>query len=198
MRIKIYVEGGAKGKQARAKVREGFNAFFSKCGFEGTLPSVVPCGSRNDAFDGFHTEKSQTSGTNVCLLVDSEDPMENIEETWVHLKHRDNWDRPDGAVNDDVLMMTTCMETWFVADRETLARVFGKDFSASSLPADTEQENRDRKVLLTGLKKATAKCSGPYEKGDKSFDVLSEIQPDTVIPKLPSLKRIVRILEERL
>lgn len=28
-----------------------------------------------------------------------------------------NWDPPTGATDNQVLLMTTCMETWIVADR---------------------------------------------------------------------------------
>ena len=52
-------------------------------------------------------------------------PVSDIEETWVHLHRRDSWRRPRGARNDQVLLMTTCMETWIVADHTSLREHFG-------------------------------------------------------------------------
>jgi len=53
------------------------------------------------------------------MLVVSEDPIADEEEPWQHLRQSpdDNWDPPTGATDNQVLLMTTCMETWIVADR---------------------------------------------------------------------------------
>lgn len=198
MSVTIYVEGGGTGKQARTKVREAFGKLFVKCGFTGRRPGIVPSGARNDAYDAFKTESNSAADTTVCLLVDSEDPIVDIEKTWEHLKQRDGWDRPNGSTDEDVLLMATCMETWIVADRDTLASFFGKGFNASCLPADSGQETRGRKVLLDSLKKATKDCSKSYAKGDVSFELLGCVDPEITSPKLPSFERVVRILDEKL
>ncbi len=62
------------------------------------------------------------------MLVDSEYPVANIEKTWEHLKQRDNWDRPAGADDEHVLLMTTCMETWIATDRRGCERISAPDF----------------------------------------------------------------------
>lgn len=71
----------------------------------------------------------------VFMLIDSEDPMANIEATWPHLKVRDGWEKPENAGDEQVLMMTTCMETWIVADRAALKSHFGQNLQESGLPA---------------------------------------------------------------
>ena len=68
----------------------------------------------------------------VALLIDSEEPLSNIDETWDHLMRRDRWQRPRGAQDDQVLFMTTCMETWIVADYNALRAHFGQGIQRSA------------------------------------------------------------------
>jgi hypothetical protein len=68
------------------------------------------------------------------MLIDSEDPVVDIEKTWQHLKTGDNWERPAATSDDEVLFMTTCMESWIVADRETLKKHYGHKLHESALP----------------------------------------------------------------
>ena len=94
----------------------------------GRLPKLVACGGRSAAFDAFKTAHSKSRKSDfVALWIDSEDPVTDIEATWEHLKNRkdDQWGRPSRAKNEQVLLMTTCMETWIVADRKTLAEHYG-------------------------------------------------------------------------
>ena len=198
MSAQIFIEGGAKGKAARHRVREGFGKLFNKCKFGGRLPAVIPSGSRNDAFDNFKNAIEKNSSQMALLLVDSEDPMDDIEQTWKHLLQRDPWTQPRGATDEHALLMTTCMETWFVADRETLRIHYGTCLNEGKLPADTSREKRHRHDLLKALEDATKECSNSYGKGDRSFELLAEIDPDRLIDRLPSFARIVRILKDKL
>jgi hypothetical protein len=78
------------------------------------------------------------------MLVDSEDPVDDPDKTWAHLKKRDGWDRPSGATDEQVLLMTTCMETWIVADRATIKAHYLQKLQESGLPATYDLENRSR------------------------------------------------------
>ena len=85
------------------------------------MPKLSAVGSRESAFDRFETALSDTDNSDfVALLIDSEDPITDVERTWDHLRQRDGWSRPEGGTDDQVLFMTTSMETWIVADRSAL------------------------------------------------------------------------------
>ena len=194
--VRIYVEGGGV-SGGNSRCREGFRRLLEKCGFKGRMPKIVACGSRNQAYDKFKTALSG-SDKNIMLLVDSEDPVRNINETWEHLRRRDNWDRPQGAVDNDVLFMTTCMETWIVADHAALKEYFGNRLMESALPPLQDIESRNRKYVYNRLVAATRQCPGPYKKGPKSYEVLGRLDPERIEEYLPSFKRMRSILNSTL
>lgn len=197
--IIIFVEGGGDTTNSKVRCREGFTRLFEKSGFEGRLPRVLPCGSRNDAFDAFQTAHRQSTLTYVALLVDSEDPINNdIEQTWKHLKTRDGWERPAGATDDQVLLMTTCMETWIVADRVALNRLYPNCLQPSALPAETNSEQRNRHAVQDALVNATKDCKNAYANNKRSFEALANVDPATLKANLPSFARMLRILNEKL
>jgi Domain of unknown function (DUF4276) len=116
----IYLEGGGDSRDLPIRCLKGFRKLLERCGYLGRLPKLVACGGRSAAFDAFKTALSHTrKGDFVALWIDSEDPAADAEAAWEHLKARkgDGWKRPKRATDEQVLFMTTCMETWIVADR---------------------------------------------------------------------------------
>lgn len=197
----IYLEGGGDSRDLQIRCREGFRKLLERCGYVGRLPRLVACGGRGAAFDAFKTAlASARKGDIVALWIDSEDPLGDVEATWEHLKGRkgDGWDRPAGATNEQVLFMTTCMETWIVADRETLSKHYGADLQESALPALQSLEVRARDAVQSALVNATRRCSNAYTKGKRSFEVLGQLDPATLIEHLPSFARVRRILDASL
>lgn len=191
----IFLEGGGNVTELRARCRNAFTSLFSKCGLEGKLPRFVACGSRQDAFKRFKTALSDGNDYNfLAMLIDSEDPVEEIELTWKHLKTRDNWAQPRGAIDDQVLFMTTCMETWIIADLSTLATYYGSNFNKKLIPT-TNLESRNRHEVFGDLVNVS---DGKYSKGKQSFEVLSKINPDAIEPHLPSFQRVRKILNQYL
>ena len=198
MSVTIYVEGGGN-PQTDTACRKGFRELFLKCGFGGRLPRIMPCGSRNEAYDDFVNALMRASRDDVVmLLVDSEDPIADINRTWQHLRGRDGWQRPRNADDEDVLFMTTCMETWIVADHNALRDYFGRNFQETALPPLDNLENRSRQDVLNRLERATRNCRAPYRKGPRSFEILGKVNPNAIAPNLPSLRRARNILAERL
>ena len=199
MNARLYVEGGGNGRDGKIRCREGFRKLLEKCDFGGRMPSLTACGSRDSAYDKFKIaqERGPTKGY-VALLIDSEEPLSNIDETWEHLKGRDRWQKPRGAKDDQVLFMTTCMETWIVADYKALSTHFGQGFRASALPPRDDLEGRPRGEVLDKLRHATRNCLAPYEKGAKSFAVVGKLDPATLGSYLPSFRRALRILNAAL
>ena len=196
----VLLEGGdVESSESLGRCREGFRRLLEKCGFSGRMPRLKACGSRQSAYENFVAiYASQSSLDYIALLIDSEDPVTNIDETWRHLNQRDGWQRPAGAQNDQVLFMVTCMETWIVADRQTLNQHFGNPLQTSALPPLDNLERRSRQDVQDRLERATRNCPGPYTKGPKSFEVLGKLNPDVLEQRLPSFHRARRILSDKL
>ena len=84
---RIYLEGGGNRTEGKTRCREAFRKLLERCGLPGRMPRLVASGSRNTAFDNFSTAHSNASAAEyIALLIDSEEPVSNIEETWEHLR----------------------------------------------------------------------------------------------------------------
>ena len=66
------------------------------------------------------------------------------------------------------------------------------------LPALHDLEGRARDAIQNALAHATRKCSNAYTKGKRSFEVLGQLDPETLIKYLPSFARVRRILDASL
>lgn len=200
---KLFIEGGSKGadsKESQIRCREGFRKLLEKCGFKRPrLPGLIACGSRNGAFKDFkkaHLNRSKRDF--IAMWIDSEDPLQDINATWQHLKVRDpSWHRPLAAQDEQVLFMTTCMETPIVADHAALREHYGSALQESALPPLVDLEKRDRHDIQAKLLHATHTCTNAYRKGDRSFEILAKLNP-AALEKLPSFARTRRILNEKL
>ena len=198
---KIFVEGGGDSKELLARCRAGFKQLLENSGFAGRAPRIIPCGSRNNAYDSFQTAHRQGAWAYVALLVDSEDPVSDSEKPWEHLKRRDDWDRPAGATDDQVFLMTTCMETWIVADRNGMKRFFERHkpcLRAAGLPSLAGLEVRDRHQVQDALITTTKDCTNAYAKNRRSFEALANADPAVLRPLLPAFVRLERILNDKL
>jgi hypothetical protein len=140
-RITVFVDGGGDMPKLQQECRDAFKAFFEKLGYEGQMPRIIACGSRNLAYKMYRTSKSK--GETAFLLVDSEapiisptnpdyDPSDNLTwRPWHHIQNRKNkagdlvdiWPKPANMVE--------LMENLFLADRDTF---YGKDFNENCLP----------------------------------------------------------------
>jgi hypothetical protein len=198
----IYLEGAASGphsKELQVRCREAFHKLLENCGYSGRLPRLFACGSRSAVYSDFKTaHENNRAGGYVAMLIDSEDPLTNLDATWDHVRTRpgDGWIRPDSADDEQILFMTTCMETWISADRKTLRSHYGSDLQDTSLPPLVDMETRSRHEVQQKLKHATRNCSNAYEKGKRSFEILAKLEPTALELHLPSFQRIRRILDK--
>jgi hypothetical protein len=192
----IYLEGGGDSRDLQIRCREGFRKLLERCSYKGRMPRLVACGGREAAFDAFKTAlASARQGDSVYLWIDGEDPVEDIVATWKHLKARDKWDKPKGATDEQVLLMTTCMETLIVADRAALTAHYGSKLQESALPPLHNLEGRTRDAIQKALTDATRDCSNAYIKGKRSFEILGQLDPATLVKHLPSFARVRHILD---
>ena len=204
MSVTVYVEGGGDRAELKRQCRKGFQELMANAGFGGRLPRVVACGPRNRAFCSFERALRNGDGYPI-LLVDSEDPVAgtnrydaNPSGAWRHLVQRDRWTRPSGAKDDQAQLMVTTMETWLLADRQTLIAYFPA-MSANALLPDADLESRRKPDVTVALRNATRSSSkGRYHKGNHSFDLLGRIQPEKLKNRLPHFRRFVETLKERL
>jgi hypothetical protein len=196
---KLLVEGAGDRADLSAQCRKGFQRLFEKAGLGGVLPRVVPCGSRSAAFDKFCSEFARCGPNDVVmLLVDSEAPC-NGDDSWEHVKQRegDRWEQPAGATADHLHLMVQVMESWFLADPDTLERYFGKNFRREALPDRTDIESIAKLEVYRRLQAATKDTkSGPYGKGTHSFKLLAELDPNKLQAASPSARRLFDALRQ--
>lgn len=200
----IYLEGGARGpdsKNLTIRCQQAFHQLLDGMGFKKRKPRLKACGGRSTVFEDFCTAHRTNRGGYVAMWIDSEEPMQDIEAAWKHLAKVTTvatWQRPKGAEDDQVLFMTTCMESWIIADASTLRTHYGKELNENSLPTPNDLEKRTRHDIQSRLEKATKNCKNGYAKGKRSFEILEKLQPNTLSKHLPSFARVERILQEKL
>ena len=209
MNVRLYVEGGGD-KLGDNRCREGFRKLLERAGYAGRMPSIVAGGGRNQAFDMFRTAHLSPIQDKYCiLLIDSEDVLlsQNTDEfpnsphAWNHVREREKaWSIPLQVENDQCQLMVSCMETWILADRETLAAVFGTNLNQSAFPALDDLERRDHELVQQALEDATRPCGidRMYRKGRRSYLVLAALNPDRLRTCLPHFRRFMATLDSRL
>jgi hypothetical protein len=198
--VKIYIEGGGDSKLQHVQCREGFRKLFENAGFTGRMPRTIAGGGRGSTFDAFKTAIAvRSQDTMPMLLVDSEDPV-TVPTAWEHLQARDKWERPADVTDDQAQLMVTCMETWIMADRAALNRVFGSSLQTSALLPETNLEARPRDAVQDALEHATRGCGRDkaYSKGRRSFQVLAFLDPAALKQRLPYFRRLLETLDRLL
>lgn len=223
--VKVYIEGGGDNRSLLDECREGFRKFLEKAGLSNSMPRLVACGCRNDAFDKFCTALKQNE--EALLLVDSEVQVDaeykgkdgddrvqgksNDYTTWKpfeFLANRDGWSFDDKKVplasrprSTDGHLMVCCMESWLVSDIDNLARFYGQGFNDKPLSAiGTHPETTNKESVYSALSRATmqTKTKGKYGKGPHSFKILATTNPDVVTKVSPWAKRFIECLKERM
>jgi hypothetical protein len=194
--VKLFVEGGGDSEALLRRCRAGFRHFLEEAGFKKHMPRIVACGGRRAAYDRFVTNCE--AGETGVLLIDSEDPV-SAGSAWAHLANRqaDKFAKPSNATDDHCHLMVVCMESWFLADKEALAKHFGQGFNANALPQNADIEAVRKNDLYEGLKRATANCKtkAPYKKGENSFRILLRISPSKVRQASPWAKTFLEKLD---
>lgn len=204
MSVTVYVEGGGRRAELNNQCRLGFQKLLIKAGFSGRLPKVVPCGPRERAFRSF-SNALRAGAEYPILLVDSEDvvadanlPDANPSGAWAHLSRRDGWTWPADAQDDQAQLMVATMETWLLADRQKFIAYF-PGINRNALPPDSDLERRSKEDVAEALEQATQPSSkGRYHKGNHSFDLLGEVDPDELERRLPHFRRFIEALRARL
>jgi hypothetical protein len=179
--IRVYVEGGGDDNPGLSKCRRGFSDFFRKVMPPRTMPRIIACGGREQAFDRFRTAVERYPDAFCMLLLDSEEPGSPGENAWAFLDRTTEWTRPVKATDEQVHLMVQLMESWFLADKDALVRFYGQGFNLGSLPARSDIDNIAKADVERGLKEATrhTRTKGVYRKAH-GFDILALIDPRAI------------------
>ena len=197
MTVRIIVEGGAQGS-AKNGCRQAFRAFIEKVVPRASF-RVSASGSRGDAYKDFCLAMKQHGNDYNVLLVDAEEAV--VVAPWQHLANRrgDGWRRPAGASDDQAHLMVQVMESWFLADRQALARYYGQGFLTDSLPNQQNIESIPKSDVFTALKHASrkTKTKGEYHKTRHGFDLLELIDPSLVRTASAHANRLFEVLRRQ-
>lgn len=195
VKVRIYVEGGGDAGSTKAACREGFRSFFQNLGNLGQNPTVIASGGRLKAFHNFCDALVRNTDEMIVLLVDAERPVR--EGVWAHLGAvPDEWQKPDTATEEQAHLMVQSMEAWFIADREALAKYYGRGFRVNSLPARQDIEAIPKANLVPALKRASRDTTkGEYHKTAHGYTLLAVIAPAKVRQKSPHAERLFQTLE---
>lgn len=189
---KLFVEGGGDSKALRTRCREGFSKLLQRAGCRGRMPRIVACGSRGNAFEHFQAELYE-GGTTPTLLVDAEGPVD-VDDPWDHVRSRegDGWTTPPDATAEQLHLMVQLMESWLLADRDSLVEFFGSGFNSNALPGREDIERIPKADVASALGAATRKTrKGSYDKGRHSFELLARVDPGQLERASPWARRFL-------
>ena len=195
------MEGGGDGKDGKAALRQGMNAFLgeAKAAAEslGWRWQLTACGGRDRARRGFLRALENQGAKDVAiLLVDAEGSL--TREPIDHLQDRDGWDLISASERAVHLMVQT-METWIVADPAALAGFYGQGFRASALSSAVDLEAVPKKDVARDLREATRRTSkGEYHKIRHVRALLETIEPGKVRQRCQSCERLFTDLKDML
>ncbi len=202
--IRIYVEGGGDNHQTRIPLRDAFSKFF-RHGLRQTIPDwdqrkiglhIIPCGSRNGAYEMFCLGKESHPTAFNILLVDAENAVS--QPPWLHLREQDGWNLRRSDDRQFHLMVQT-MEAWLIADLIALKKFYGKGFSERAIPRSLNVEQVNKPELERSLKKATQRTSkGEYHKIRHAAPLLGSLDNAKVRQSAPHCERLFRTLEDLL
>ena len=87
-----------------------------------------------------------------------------------------------------------------MADREALHTVFGASLRTNALLPQNDLEVRSRQDMHNALENTTRDCGRDraYRKGTRSFQILAQLNPETLKQHLPYFRRFITTLDRYL
>ena len=198
--IVIFMEGGGTSRGSKAALRQGMDAFLaplkSAARSKALRWELKACGRRNAAFREFHNALNAGEDAFVVLLVDAEAPVSMTPSQ--HLASRDGW-KIDFSNEDAVHLMVQVMETWIIADADTLAAYYGQGFRSNALPRRQNLEDVSKSDVERALNLATEQTTkGRYQKIKHASDLLRRIDLNKVRQRCRHCERLFNTITEQI
>jgi len=179
--VRVYIEGGAKGKTADSDFRRGWKKFLSEihefarqhgyCSLE-----VVRGKARGNAFNLFVKHYAVWPNDLVVLLADSETAVPASASVWKIVSNRDKWQKPTWASDRHLYLMVHFVETWLLTDQDALKQFFNGGLNLNVLPT-SNLENRPKSEIEKALRRATKDTKkGPYTHG-QAHEIIELVSP---------------------
>lgn len=180
--VEIYVEGGGDNRDRKTALRQGMDGLLAPLKDAAERKALrwklVCCGSRNAALRAFRNAVASRRDAFFALLVDAEGPVS--ESPSQHLAARDGWDVAF-ADEKSIHLMVQVMETWIVADVDSLAAYYGQQFRRNALPSARNLEDVPKAEVERALRFATERTmNGRYHKIRHARHLLRRIDLDAV------------------
>ena len=196
--VAIYMEGGGDTVGTKDHLRRGMDLFLAdlknQARNKGWHWKLVPCGSRLEAKDKFLNARKEYPNIHAILLVDAEAPVARSPKQHL-IKNPDKWNLK-GVPEDVIQLMVVVMETWLVADPETLASFYGQKFNVGLLPRSQNLETVSKKRIGTALELATKHTQkGEYHKIKHASVLLARIRPEQVRARCPHCERLFTTID---
>jgi hypothetical protein len=183
--LRLYVEGGGDSDALHTELRQAVTALLRDAGVT-RLPRIVACGGRGAALDDFRNAVEKRGGSErAFLLIDSESPVAEGNSVWDHLRKSDTWEKPPAAEQNSVFLMIQCMETWLLADVDTLEAYFRPAFNRKALTQWPDLEAVPKTTILETLRAAT-RTGKAYAKGKISFELLARVKAARIEAACPA------------
>jgi hypothetical protein len=177
--MKLYLEG-------EKHLRPAMSQFIQKATGNRISIKVITSGPRDEAISHFVKD----SGS--LLLIDSEG--EELTDLSARLASRIS---STDALNQ-AFFMVQVMETWFLADKQTLAKYFGQGFNPNALPKNPNVECIPKQDIIHGLQEATRRSKkGEYRKTKHDAALLGLVDHATVYRACPNFARLITYLREQ-
>ena len=205
--INIYIEGGARNQDraASAALRRGFSMFLTKLCPEIRAKNIklntVIVGSTELTCKIFTQANEKSPDKFFILLVDSDVAVDEAEKSKTFLQNNPKLVKCDlsNVEENQCHLMVQVMETWFLADVETLKNHFGRDFKENKLRKTVSIEAIAKDDVLDSLKTATqTRRSSGYQKLKDGAKLLEKINPRKVREAAPHCEKLFKAVSGKI
>ena len=170
--VQLYMEGN---KRLRAPISQFIRKITGPIDLK-----ITPCNSRDDAI------KQCMKDEGAMLLIDSEGEELRSLISRTHSQI--------GPANRAFFMVQK-MESWFIADQQSLSGYFGPGFRENALPQNPNVEEVPTRDIDDALRNATRNCSKQrYVKGRDDVGLLNRLNPTAVYSACPNFARLIDFL----
>jgi Domain of unknown function (DUF4276) len=203
--IRIYIEGDKKSKNSNISLREGFSTFFKdlreKAREKKIKFDVILGGSSAETFKDFLRGIKSHPNSFVAFLIDSDDEVseDDTPKSFLqNLQKSKNWEW-ENVEDEQCQLMVQIMESWFLADVETLKNYYGQGFNSKTIPKTQNVEKIAKNDVESSLDKATRDTKkGVYHKIKHGAELLTKVDVINIKQKAKHCQRIFQTVEKKI